>query len=117
VTAISETLYRDLRFSGSPVGVSVLCPGFVRTGIGESERTRPHWAPKPDDDPAAAVVRDVIHQLVAGGIEPNVVADRVFDAVRSDTFYILTHEHSRPMVEARMVDILEGRFPSDMPVV
>lgn len=116
VTTISETLYRDLRATGSSVGVSVLCPGFVRTGIGDSERNRPQWAPALDDDPAADVLRDVIHQLVAGGIEPSEVADRVLDAVRTDTFYILTHDDSMQMVETRMGDILEGRSPSDIPL-
>lgn len=116
VTTISETLYRDLRAAGSSVGVSVLCPGFVRTGIDDSERNRPPWAPGPGSDPAADVLRDAIHQLVAGGIEPSAVADRVLDAVRSDTFYILTHDDTRPMVEIRMADILEGRSPSDLPI-
>jgi NAD(P)-dependent dehydrogenase (short-subunit alcohol dehydrogenase family) len=117
VTTISETLFRDLRATGSSVGVSVLCPGFVRTGIAESERNRPRWAPGPGDDPTAEVLRDVIHQLVAGGIEPQVVGRHVIDAVRNDTFYILTHDDSRAMVGARMGDILEGRAPSDMPLV
>jgi NAD(P)-dependent dehydrogenase (short-subunit alcohol dehydrogenase family) len=117
VTTISETLYRDLRATGSSVGVSVLCPGFVRTGIAESERNRPQWAPAPGNDPAADVLRDVVHQLVEGGIEPSAVADRVLDAVRTDTFYIVTHDDTRRMVETRMGDILEGRSPSGMPLV
>ncbi len=115
VTTISETLFRDLRATGSSVGVSVLCPGFVQTGISDSERNRPQWAPPPGDDPASDFLRDVIHQLVAGGIEPSIVADRVLDAVRSDTFYILTHDDSKAMVETRMADILEGRSPGDLP--
>ncbi|MGA2520274.1 MAG: SDR family NAD(P)-dependent oxidoreductase [Acidimicrobiales bacterium] len=116
VTTISETLHRDLRAMGSPVGVSVLCPGFVRTGIGESERNRPRSAPAPEADPTAEVFRDVIQQLVAGGIDPGVVAERVIEAVRTDAFYVLTHEDSGPMVATRMNDILEGRSPSDMPI-
>jgi len=116
VTTISETLYRDLRATGSPVGVSVLCPGFVRTGIAESERNRPDWAPAPADDPAADMTRDVVRQLVAGGIDPAVVAGAVLDAVATDRFYVLTHDDSAPMVEARMRDILEGRPPGDLPV-
>ena len=115
VTTISETLYRDLRATGSSVGVSVLCPGFVRTGIGDSERNRPDWAPALNDAVGDGL-RDVIHQLVAGGIEASDVADRVLDAVRTDTFYILTHDDSRQMVETRMGDILEGRSPSGMPL-
>ena len=45
VVAISETLFKDLQAVGAPIGVSVLCPGFVQTRIAESERNRPSWAP------------------------------------------------------------------------
>jgi len=56
----------------------------------------------------------MVRQMVDEGIEPSQVADRVIDAVRTDTFYVLTHDVSRSMVEARMHDILEGRSPGDM---
>jgi NAD(P)-dependent dehydrogenase (short-subunit alcohol dehydrogenase family) len=114
VVTISETLYRDLRIIGASVGVSVLCPGFVRTYIAESERNRPGWAPVSEDDPLAEASRVMVRQMVDEGIEPSQVADRVIDAVRTDTFYVLTHDVSRSMVEARMHDILEGRSPGDM---
>src|SRR5437763_7701051 len=41
VVALSETLHHDLRERGSAVGVSVLCPAYVPTGIADSERNRP----------------------------------------------------------------------------
>ena len=41
VVALSESLHHDLRERGSPVGVSVLCPAYVPTGIADSERNRP----------------------------------------------------------------------------
>ena len=44
--AMSEVLSKDLQMAGSPVGVSVLCPGFVQTRIAESDRNRPAWAPE-----------------------------------------------------------------------
>ena len=113
VVTISETLAKDLRAVGSPVGVSVLCPGFVRTAIDRSDRNRPAWAPAPEQAPGYDMLQQALGQLVAGGIDPNGVADKVVDAVRSDTFYILTHEESRPAVATRMYDILEGRAPSD----
>jgi len=113
VVALSETLVKELRMVGSTVGVSVLCPGFVQTSIHESERNRPDWAPAPVTGPAAEGMRDVLRQLVTGGIDADVVADRVVDAVQRDTFYILTHPESYGAVEARMQDILQGRPPSD----
>ena len=114
VTSISETLYRDLRSTGSRIGVSVLCPAFVQTGIAKSERNRPAWAPEPESDPLTEQGREFLRQVVAAGIAPAVVADAVLDAVQNDTFYILTHEESYPSVKARMTDILEGRSPGDL---
>src|ERR1700722_16188374 len=67
VVAISETLHKDLQASGvSGVGVSVLCPGFVQTRIGESDRNRPSWAPGRDVE-GAEEMRGLIQDLVRGG--------------------------------------------------
>jgi NAD(P)-dependent dehydrogenase (short-subunit alcohol dehydrogenase family) len=114
VVAISETLHKDLQVAGSPVGVSVLCPGFVRTGIGHSDRNRPSWAPAPATD--AGPLLDVGRQLVAAGIDPAPVADAVLDAVRADRFYIFTHPETKPAVAVRTKDILEERQPTVNPL-
>jgi NAD(P)-dependent dehydrogenase (short-subunit alcohol dehydrogenase family) len=111
VVAISETLYKDLQGIGAPIGVSVLCPGFVRTRIAESERNRPAWAPD-RDVPGADELRGAVQSMVAGGIEAAAVAERVIDAVRSDTFYILTHPELDDAIATRFEDIMVGRSPS-----
>src|SRR6187402_1869303 len=41
VVTLSECLRHDLRVAKAAVGVSVLCPAFVQTGIFESARNRP----------------------------------------------------------------------------
>jgi NAD(P)-dependent dehydrogenase (short-subunit alcohol dehydrogenase family) len=115
VVTMSETLYRDLNLVGSRVGVSVLCPGFVRTGIAESDRNRPAWAPAVSPPPGLDL-QGVVRDLVAGGIDPAVVAQKVLFAVRVNRFYILTHDDTRAMVETRLQDILQGRRPSDAPI-
>ncbi len=112
VVAISETLYKDLQAVGAPVGVSVLCPGFVRTRIAESERNRPAWAAAEHEVPGADEVRGVVQNLVDSGIAAATVAERVMQAVRSDTFYILTHPELDAAITTRFDDILERRPPS-----
>ncbi|HUC05737.1 MAG TPA: SDR family NAD(P)-dependent oxidoreductase [Acidimicrobiales bacterium] len=111
VVTISETLYKDLQVVGSPVGVSVLCPGFVQTRIAESERNRPDWVPS---RPAAngPEMRGVLQSLVDGGIPARTVADAVMDGVRANRFYILTHPGLTSGIETRLRDVLEGRSPS-----
>jgi NAD(P)-dependent dehydrogenase (short-subunit alcohol dehydrogenase family) len=111
VVAISETLFKDLQTLAAPVGVSVLCPGFVQTRIAESGRNRPDWAPD-RDTMGAAEVQGVVQNLVDGGIAPATVADRVIDAVRTNTFYILTHPELDIAITTRFDDIVQGRAPS-----
>jgi NAD(P)-dependent dehydrogenase (short-subunit alcohol dehydrogenase family) len=111
VVAISETLYKDLQTIAAPVGVSVLCPGFVQTRIAESDRNRPDWAPD-RDTMGAAEVQGVVQSLVDGGIAPAAVADRVIDAVRTGTFYILAHPELDIALTTRFDDIVQGRAPS-----
>ncbi len=112
VVAISETLYKDLQAAGvSGVGVSVLCPGFVQTRIAESDRNRPPWAPDRQAE-GGPDVRAVIQAMVDSGIPTASVGDAVLDAVRNDTFYILTHPELDEAVRTRFDDILGRRPPS-----
>lgn len=110
VVALSESTYFSLRMSGADIGVSVLCPGFVRTRIWESERNRPaDVLPDRDQD---ETMHDLGKALVLGGIDPADVGRAVADAVKTDRFYVLTHEGSEGAVARRMNDILGGRQPS-----
>ena len=111
VVAMSEVLYKDLQTAGSPVGVSVLCPGFVQTRIAESDRNRPAWAPERDVE-GAEELRAVIQAMVDGGITPAAVADRVIDAVKTNTFYILTHPELTEAIQIRCDDMVQGRPPT-----
>lgn len=112
VVAISETLFKDLEAAGiSGVGVSVLCPGFVQTRIADSARNRPEWAPERERD-GAEELRGAIQQMVDGGIAASTVAERVLDAVKTNTFYILTHPELGVAIRTRYDDIAGGRPPS-----
>ncbi len=95
--------------------MSVLCPGFVQTRIAESERNRPDGAPV-DLRPQGVEFQGVVRNLVATGIKPSEVAEKVLYAVRHNRFYIITHDDTHAMVETRMRDILEERNPSGAPI-
>lgn len=111
---LAETLQRDLAMLNSPVGVSVLCPGWVNTGIGASGRNRPDELR--NDGGANLLDGDAspLKAVLEAGLDPADVAAMVVDAVKADRFYILTHDDWRPMVEARMGDIIEGHNPTPM---
>jgi len=107
VVSMSEGLSLQLKPHG--IGVSVLCPSFVRTRIGESGRNRPerYGRPQPLDpaSPAAAMVAEIARNIDAG-LEPDAVAARVLTAIGDDEFYIFTHPGMRTEVEPRFAAIL-----------
>jgi hypothetical protein len=50
--------------------------------------------------------------MIAGGIAPDAVAEKVFDAVRADTFYIRTHPELDAAIATRFAEIIETRPPT-----
>jgi short-subunit dehydrogenase len=82
---LSEGLYLELKSTGSPVEVSVLCPGWVKTRIMEHEASI-------STTPMANVMVEVARSAVDNdGIPPAEVAQQVLDAIHRDQFWILTH--------------------------
>ncbi len=112
VVAVSETLHKELGFVGAPIKVSVLCPGFVRTQIIDSERNRPEPLRNPTPTVRPPEMEELARSAVASGMPPSEVAARVVDAIRTERFYVLTHPQFERRVRERMEDILAGRNPS-----
>ena len=107
VVAMSEGLATQLKPLG--IGVSVLCPGFVRTRISESGRSRPErYGPARTPDPAspAGALTAQIAELVQSGLDPSYVATQVLAAIREDKLYVFTHPEMRAEVEERFAAVL-----------
>jgi NAD(P)-dependent dehydrogenase (short-subunit alcohol dehydrogenase family) len=103
VMAISETLRAELAPEG--IGVSVLCPGGVRTRIHEAARNRPAAFGGPDACAGRATATDA---AVDTGMDPDRVGACVLRAVRRNDLYVLTHPEFRAPFAARMQAILEA---------
>jgi len=114
--SLTETLYHELNTLETPVGVSALCPELIRTGIGRSERNRPAHLKRPDDagTPEQEMVETVIRSSIDSGIAPSVMADRVFEGIKEDRFYLLAEEDTNwiQACRTRLDDIRERRNPT-----
>jgi NAD(P)-dependent dehydrogenase (short-subunit alcohol dehydrogenase family) len=108
VVALSESLAADLAMAGSSVGVSVLCPGFVRTRIHEADRNRPDDVPAPEVNADTAARREMMSSLIASGMDPSDVADHVVDAIRAKKMHIFTHSEMVDAIRQRFARILES---------
>lgn len=92
VVALTEGLFHNLRDAGLPIGVSCLCPGWVRTGIIDSDRNWPSdLGPPPEATAAGQVSRGHVRRAIDEGMPPAVVADLVVDAVRAGRYWVFPH--------------------------
>lgn len=102
VVALSEALQQEL--DGTGIGVSVLAPAAVETGIHLSERSRPERL-------GGAYVRPENHfmgELIKGGAAPDAVGLRVAQAIEDGDFFIFTHPETQEWLDRRHERIREG---------
>ena len=114
VVTLSESLHYELMMQAAQVKVSVLCPGFVRTNILDSERNRPAelQTPEQEGDEAGQAMSQTFRQFVEQGMPPAELAEKVFAAIQDEKFYILPHPELLETVRSRMEDILAQRNPT-----
>jgi short-subunit dehydrogenase len=86
VVAISEALAMEC--AGSNVGVSVLCPGFVKTRIADVERLAGPEIPV-RDTPEREQMRALLNAFIGGGADPDLIAARVLEGIDRRALYIL----------------------------
>lgn len=117
VVTLSETMSMELQMTHPEVGVSVLCPGWVRTQINRSERNRPGFeavevAEEVEESAEGlAALRKLVDSWIAEGLQPAHVANLVVEAIRENRFWILTHPEWQGMVRDRIERMLTGENP------
>ena len=115
VVTISETLYQDLRLVTDQVHAHLLCPFFVPTGIHRSQRNRPPSLTDEAKPTRSQLVAQALSEkaVTSGKVSAADVAQKVFDALRDDAFYVFSHPRSLGTVQQRMEDIVALRNPTD----
>ncbi|HXZ64615.1 MAG TPA: SDR family NAD(P)-dependent oxidoreductase [Streptosporangiaceae bacterium] len=112
VVAISEGLYRSMKLAGLPIGVSVLCPGWVSTNILDAARNWPAGLGEPPPPGLASEVAAVhVRRAIDEGVRPAEVADFVADAVVAEKFWVFTGQEWIDLVVQRWQGIAEGSDP------
>ena len=112
VVAMSECLHHELLQTGKPVGVSLLCPAYVDTGIADAGRHRPAALStgNPDQTPILERTRDAMR---AGRLSAADVAAFTLDAVLAGRFYVLPHKKAAAGFANRLQDFVAGRPPNN----
>jgi NAD(P)-dependent dehydrogenase (short-subunit alcohol dehydrogenase family) len=109
VVSLSEAWRTEFERDG--ITVSVLCPGFIKSRIYDSMRNRQeryggpiHFEDEVKEKPARAYNKE----LVVTGIDTDIAANRVLEALQNDEFFIFTHPHYRELHEMRVKAMNEG---------
>ncbi len=114
VVSMSETLYQDLRLVTDQISASVLCPYFVPTGISQSHRNRPQESISQKPTRSQLIGQAMSDKAVGSGkVTAAEVAQKVFDAMAANQFYIYSHPKSIAGVQVRLEDIMLARNPTD----
>ena len=109
VVALSECLYNDLKREQAKIGVSVLCPGWINTGIGESDRNR---IDKPALTPELERSREAFKKSITAGLDPREVGQIVLDGIETERFYLYTHPEWNNVIVDRFDAIMDGKKPA-----
>jgi NAD(P)-dependent dehydrogenase (short-subunit alcohol dehydrogenase family) len=111
VVALTECLYHELADAESLIGVSLLCPAWVSTGLADREALAATSAQENDDqsNDALELARAA---MGASRVTAADVAAMALTAVKENQFYVVTHKKSLTSIKLRMEDILFGRSPT-----
>ena len=114
VVSFTETLYQDLRLVSDQVGTSVVCPYFVPTGISQSHRNRPVELDSQKPTRSQLIGQAMTDKAVGSGkVTAAEVAQKVFDGMAADQFYIFSHPRALGNVQSRMECIVQQTNPAD----
>lgn len=114
IVALSEALSGQLSSKTSNIKVSVVCPGFVKSKILESDRNRPEELLNDPSDvvfhPEMEANKNVMQQMNRNGMDPLEVAEYIFQGIRNEDFFIIPDKYRnfKNSIKHRMERILKA---------
>lgn len=123
VVTLSETLYQELQMrlqmsqpqsTEAQIGVSVLCPAWVPTGIGQSERNRPADVgdTKPLQGLSAKINQRIGKAIASGHLTADDIASETFKAIEENRFWVIPHRSINTSIHTRMEEVLNQSNPT-----
>jgi len=111
VVGMSESWHIELKPHN--INVSVLCPAFVKTRINHGHRNKPaeYLDDEPtnvNDDAASQKMAEHMQKVINAGLSPEIVGERVIEAISTGELYIFTHPNYRQTVQVRSKGIDEA---------
>ncbi len=120
IVALSETLYSELNELKANVNVSVVCPSYANTQLSESEAHRPIELTNQQKEIASVTKRRLrrLRKVLTTGITCDIIAEKTFDGIKKNRFYIVTDDLSwwKDLLRKRHEYIMEGQNPDDLPM-
>jgi NAD(P)-dependent dehydrogenase (short-subunit alcohol dehydrogenase family) len=114
VVGMFEALRTEL--SGTNIGVSIFCPGLVRTQIFDAERNRPASHIKKGAPPAPLPLHDGPPvDLMGAAMDPIEAAEYVLAGIRRNDLYIFSHPEFKPMARERSALLLDSFSKKPVP--
>ena len=115
VIKISEAMYLQLQQRKAKLGVSVLCPAFVTSDLGNAARNRPRELQNPAEIREETEQPSLLNKIQKGNwntLSPEQCAELVFKCIREGTFYILTDPLIDTLMKQRIDNILKRQSPT-----
>ncbi len=109
VLALTEGIFQSFEAMGANLSASVLCPGSVDTNLARAERNRP--SEFGDQVELSVAAHEGLLAMLSDGMDPEQVAELVFDAIVEQRCYILPHSSLDDFVRGRVEHVLARGAP------
>jgi short-subunit dehydrogenase len=108
VVALSEAVRSELE--ATPIGVTALCPNFMRTPFFSSgtKRQARFGGPKDVWSTVTDDTREQLSREMEAGLDPATIARIAIQGVRDNRFIVVTHPEGRALLEERHRDLMQS---------